>query len=33
VIRTLSIGFGDRVSSQANIPVWQKPSELSFCVV
>ncbi len=32
VIRTLSIGFGGRVRSQANIPVWQKPSELSFCV-
>jgi hypothetical protein len=31
VIRTLSIGFGGRVRSQANIPVWQKPSELSFC--
>jgi hypothetical protein len=32
VIRTLSIGFGDRVRSQANIPVLQKPSEPSFCV-
>jgi hypothetical protein len=31
VIRTLSIGFGGRVRSQANIPVWQKLSELSFC--
>lgn len=31
VIRTLSIGFGDRVRSQANIPVLQKPSELGLC--
>jgi hypothetical protein len=31
VILTLSIGFGGQVRSQANIPVWQKPSELSFC--
>jgi len=24
VIRTLSIGFGDRVRSQANIPVFER---------